>query len=485
MTEVSTRLVSPDGKAEGPIVISSLVIERLHGKFTYTIPIAPSHGDVVLPAGELFAANEDRLTLLYGNNGTGKTSILRLLFHALSSSPNRNHRDALGRTRFARFEVHLSTGGYVEYIRDADSLEGPYTAVLARSHDDPDPITWRYPGPNIPSDEPYFVQMGEGSPSVFMTSGVTYALSTGENDRVRFLEGLGNLGISPVFLGDSRAIISDMLPGADEATRRVAQRTRRIPDPDELLRRTRDVDVEEALSLVRNYLSQLTLAGTQAGSQRADTVYVNVANTIALHAPKVGRPKKTTLPTLTDRVRAVGERAARFHDYGLLPEFPASSLIDALAKAPQNTGGLLERVLEPYLDGLKQRMDALEPGLQAVASFVDALNAFLHGKQVRFRPGREGVLITDTDTQESLSAAELSSGEKQIVLLFSDIVALQDQASLFIIDEPELSLNPQWQRQLMPALLALTEVSQMQLVVATHSIEIMARYRSRLHYLDG
>ena len=116
--------------------------------------------------------------------------------------------------------------------------------------------------------------------------------------------------------------------------------------------------------------------------------------------------------------------------------------------------------------------------MHAVASFVDALNSFLHRKQVSFRPGREGVIITDTDTRDVLSATELSSGEKQIVLLFSDIVALQDQASLFIVDEPELSLNPQWQRQLMPALLGLTEASQMQLVVATHSIEIMARYRS-------
>ncbi len=34
--------------------------------------------------GALFAVNQDRLTLLYGNNGTGKTSLLRLVFHALS-----------------------------------------------------------------------------------------------------------------------------------------------------------------------------------------------------------------------------------------------------------------------------------------------------------------------------------------------------------------------------------------------------------------
>ena len=69
------------------------------------------------------------------------------------------------------------------------------------------------------------------------------------------------------------------------------------------------------------------------------------------------------------------------------------------------------------------------------------------------------------------------------MLLFSDVVALQNETRLFIIDEPELSLNPEWQRQLMPRLLTVTEQSKMQILVATHSIEILAQYRSRIHNL--
>ncbi len=130
-------------------------------------------------------------------------------------------------------------------------------------------------------------------------------------------------------------------------------------------------------------------------------------------------------------------------------------------------------------------MDALEPGLDAVAAFVDALNAFLSGKYVRFSPGRAGLTIADDVTGEQIAPKVLSSGEKQIVLMFSDIIALQDDTKLFLIDEPELSLNPDWQRQLMPSLLSVTEASGMQLVAATHSIEIMARYRDRRRRLTG
>lgn len=90
----------------------------------------------------------------------------------------------------------------------------------------------------------------------------------------------------------------------------------------------------------------------------------------------------------------------------------------------------------------------------------------------------------DESTGQPLDPTVLSSGEKQVVLMFSDITALQGQARLFIIDEPELSLNPDWQRALMPRLLEVTEQSGMQLIAATHSIEIMARYKGRIRRLD-
>src|SRR4029077_9235123 len=146
---------------------------------------------------------------------------------------------------------------------------------------------------------------------------------------------------------------------------------------------------------------------------------------------------------------------------------------------------LMQQVLGPYLEGLESRADALEPGLAAVSSFVDALNSFLEGKSVEFRLIPDGIVIHDQQTDRRLSPSELSSGEKQIVLLFSDVVALQNKTRLFIIDEPEVSLNPEWQRQLMPQLLAVTEQSRMQLVAATHSIEILAQYQSRIHSLEG
>ena len=70
----------------------------------------------------------------------------------------------------------------------------------------------------------------------------------------------------------------------------------------------------------------------------------------------------------------------------------------------------------------------------------------------------------------------LSSGEKQLLLLFCNIITAREQASIFIIDEPELSLNVVWQRKLVNALLAFSEGSSIQLILASHSIELLTQY---------
>jgi predicted ATP-dependent endonuclease of OLD family len=53
----------------------------------------------------------------------------------------------------------------------------------------------------------------------------------------------------------------------------------------------------------------------------------------------------------------------------------------------------------------------------------------------------------------------------------------RENSRLFIIDEPEISLNVKWQRQLLDVLLACTSGTSLQFLVATHSIEMVASHR--------
>jgi energy-coupling factor transporter ATP-binding protein EcfA2 len=473
-------------------------VHGLHGKFTYPLNIAPSSRPIGRePGSSVGTVTKDRLTLLYGTNGTGKTSLLRLLFHALSPAGDRGHRDALKRICFREFSVKLTDGSHVKYDRKGESDIGGFVAEISLAPD-AEPIVCDFGKSSDDWRTLASSRFAEGRDGETLSDAATLRMlqksSTAHaefiSERQAFLDGLAAIGLNPIFLEDSRAITGDVLDREDSARAAAVQRARlraraRGADTDDDSTRRRDVDVEEALERVRLYLAQLTFAGTRAGSFRVDTVYVTVASAIIEHSSKVGRPNKRFIPELMAKVDLLNERAAEFQKYGLLPDSPMLDLAERLREAEDKHGPLLTQVLTPHLDGFQQRMDALQPGLRAVAAFVDALNSFLSGKRIEYRPGRDGLRIVDSQTDDAIDPLNLSSGEKQIVLLFSDVIALQDDTRLFLIDEPELSLNPDWQRALMPSLLAVTEVSGMQLIAATHSIEIMARYRDRRRRLEG
>ena len=104
-------------------------------------------------------------------------------------------------------------------------------------------------------------------------------------------------------------------------------------------------------------------------------------------------------------------------------------------------------------------------------------------KRVAFDLGR-GITITSPDG-EPLPPSVLSSGERQLLLLFCNTITAREHASIFIIDEPEISLNVKWQRRLLGALLSLVRGTPVQFLVATHSIELLARYKRNVVRLQS
>lgn len=71
---------------------------------------------------------------------------------------------------------------------------------------------------------------------------------------------------------------------------------------------------------------------------------------------------------------------------------------------------------------------------------------------------------------EEIGLYSLSSGEKQLLRIFIEVLVAQ--LSSLIIDEPELSMHIDWQKELINDLTLLNPESQ--LIIATHSPEIMA-----------
>ncbi|MFQ3386998.1 ATP-binding protein, partial [Escherichia coli] len=96
----------------------------------------------------------------------------------------------------------------------------------------------------------------------------------------------------------------------------------------------------------------------------------------------------------------------------------------------------------------------------------------------------QGFLIVNKFGDE-LTPAQLSSGEQQLLLLFCYVLVARDTPSIFMIDEPEISLNIKWQRIIINSLLDITNEANIQFIFASHSLEIISQHRNRVAKLEN
>jgi ABC-type lipoprotein export system ATPase subunit len=105
--------------------------------------------------------------------------------------------------------------------------------------------------------------------------------------------------------------------------------------------------------------------------------------------------------------------------------------------------------------------------------FLATLKSFVPDKQFQFQSG-ELVVITEG----AIPLAKLSSGEKQLLILFIEALLQRQQPYIFLADEPELSLHISWQRNIISAIRSINPNAQ--IIVATHSPEIAGKFRERI-----
>ena len=117
--------------------------------------------------------------------------------------------------------------------------------------------------------------------------------------------------------------------------------------------------------------------------------------------------------------------------------------------------------------------------------FLEVVNGFLARKRIT------GVSRTNFRVQvrgedgQRFSLDELSSGEKQILLILAEIQRRIRRGSMLLIDEPEIHLHPAWQARLIGALTDLCRQYDAQMIVATHSEEVARSvYEHELILLD-
>lgn len=441
-----------------PAIISRVTIEKLFGRYSYTFPT---------DSMETLFGKYRRLILLYGDNGSGKTTILRLVFHLLSPESRRSHRTFIVQTPFQRLAVNFANGIVIEASRPDGIWEGAFTMSVTRD-----------------SVEILRVEFSPNEEGIIPTRRSRAEM----RDERRLLGFIEDLGLGVYFLADDRSIYSDTIDDEDDDLVQVSRRQRflveqrlRLAHGDEYDAgdTIRDRELFRAVNHAETWLRQQAFRATSSGSENANALYLEVLDRIATSvALPHGEPSGTDNAMLTQRLHELGHRTEQFAKYGLATPLSADRFVSILLHAPGDRTNLLKGVLTPHLDGIQAQLDALQPLQQLLETFTSSVNSFFTDKTIHFNLTRGITIITSEGLE--LSPAKLSSGERQLLLLLCNVLVARDTTRLFIIDEPELSLNVKWQRQLLDALLDCTTGTEMQFLVATHSIEMVAGHRESL-----
>lgn len=126
---------------------------------------------------------------------------------------------------------------------------------------------------------------------------------------------------------------------------------------------------------------------------------------------------------------------------------------------------------------LIRNYDSLRKYDEKIIRFTETCNKYLNNKQFVynqsdltlkiFKEENELSMFHPRQNQDEIELSMLSSGEKQIVSLFSRLYLESDEKCILLIDEPELSISMRWQKMLLPDIMRSGNCSL--LLTVTHS----------------
>jgi predicted ATP-binding protein involved in virulence len=129
--------------------------------------------------------------------------------------------------------------------------------------------------------------------------------------------------------------------------------------------------------------------------------------------------------------------------------------------------------LESLIKIIEEHKIAISNLYSKIEGFFDAINTFLADSRKSLYLGSRGSVLVRIRDKDSQPLSVLSSGETQLLVMLANISLTTDKerSQMFIIDEPELSLHIKWQESFVDAIRKSNR--DIQLILATHAPSII------------
>jgi predicted ATP-binding protein involved in virulence len=416
--------------------IKRLEIKNLFGVFNHEIPIN----------------TEDRITIIYGPNGFGKTYILVLLNALFNSIYNEFFR-----VPFSEYIVEFTDGGILRLMRhkngDGQVLETEYLDNLGK--------TEKFQFERVSDREDYFrlpfiinkipglEKIGTDSWHYLPTNEVLNLSDIVSRFRNYFLDAPLSKKMEsrePLWLTELKKSVGIRFIRTERLVR--------MPESSAI---TGQTSVAYYADFLKEKIQE-KLAEYAELSQSLD-------RTFPLRLAKGLGTKKMTPAALGEKLKNLEEKRKKLSESGLLEkeEIDLSELGEINEKN--------SNVLAVYISDAEKKLGIFDELSEKIELLMKMVNSrFLHKKMEISK--RDGFFFRTSDNSV-LNPEKLSSGEQQVVVLFCELLFNVPKDSLVLIDEPELSLHVVWQQNFLSDLGEIIKLADFDILIATHSPQII------------
>lgn len=419
--------------------IKTIIVDKLFGMYDYHLSI---------PAG-----TSDNVFILYGDNGTGKSTILRMLYHLLSSEPGHAHKTNLANIAFKAIEVVFDDNTRVRAEREKDCEEflGEYTLLYSDNNE---------------------VLQCKASSTWDVDSGKFRVSFFGDNieNRKRYhLISEKLRGLNVFYISDKR---NEELRGSGD----YAHARRPIPSDD---------PVEREMRLLHEWIVSQALEASKKGEEGTSGIYIKILSELGKKQQREGQVK--TVDEIQSEIEKLEKKTQQYVNMGFISDTDYKDVSAGLRKVHPDNQEVAANILTPYIEIQNNRLHALDNLVESLSYLLDSLNEYLYKKRVVYSVNEGFKIFQENEhnneflenrrlPENDIDIKKLSSGERQLLRLFSMVIRKSNFYPIIIIDEPEISLNIKWQRRLLSTLNYFVRDTEAQFVIATHSFEILASH---------
>jgi predicted ATP-binding protein involved in virulence len=434
--------------------ITRVQVEGLFGVFDHDIPLNPS----------------DRVTIITGPNGFGKTILLKMLEAVFNGKYG-----ILRAVPFRQLRISLSDGaGTVTVNKTPNGKSGDRLQIAYRQRGKP----------------PKTHELAQSSQQ---------RLWAGADYLEHFVGGLDRIGprqfrYAPtgetLEYNDAWERFSDQLDPALAREFAMHEPPSWLDDLQEAMR-VRFIDTQRLQSLDSARLARRAAAA----SRGRDTDSVGPTPTVAAYASDLAKQIQSKLAESATLSQSLDRTfPARVVHQGAATDVSADSLRTELARldtrrAELREAGLLDTetdtafqlpteiddrtkgVLTVYVQDVYNKLSVFDDLAARADLFKRIVNErFLYKSIV---VGKEAGFSFRTPNGDTLLPTHLSSGEQHELVMLYELLFKVEPSSLILLDEPEISLHVAWQRAFLRDLLEVAGLRDFDVLAATHSPQII------------